>query len=479
MFNLRVELLLPRAIMTRPEDREAAEWPPHPDRVFMALAAAWGESGEDPTAKAALEWLEGLPAPKLGVSVEYAERTRFTTYVPVNDDSSPVGKKGPFGQLSTVPLGRNRQPRSFPAAVPHSPVFHLMWENDAPSHVQSGLADLCRYITYLGHSASPIRIDVVKDATAPTLVPSEKGVPLRVFGHGRLGELKRRYDAGLRPTPSRWQKYDHPMMDEQAGVIHGPFDPGLFAFRIVGGRRWSLESCGLLAMTIRDTLMHRHGGQAPEWLSGHGAEGVSRIDRPAYLPFAFTGDPHADGHILGMAIAVPINFAHTEQLFELLCRHGRNDLDPHSPYLELRVKHPQFGEVGLCLLEYDERPDRLRTLLNLRNSTWTQPSSDWTTVTPISLPLFPRRQLLAEDVVRSAVVEAGYPEPRSIRISASPMLSGVPHARAFHVRHREKRPPRPLIHATIQFDQPIRGPVVIGSGRYMGFGFCRPVGGSK
>ncbi len=80
---------------------------------------------------------------------------------------------------------------------------------------------------------------------------------------------------------------------------------------------------------------------------------------------------------------------------------------------------------------------------------------------------------------KKKLVEAGYPEPRSIRISASPMLSGVPHARAFHVRHREKRPPRPLIHATIQFDQPIRGPVVIGSGRYMGFGFCRPVGGSK
>ena len=25
-----------------------AEWPPHPDRVFMALAAAWFETGEDP-----------------------------------------------------------------------------------------------------------------------------------------------------------------------------------------------------------------------------------------------------------------------------------------------------------------------------------------------------------------------------------------------------------------------------------------------
>ena len=25
----------------------AVEWPPHPDRVYMALVAAWGETGQD------------------------------------------------------------------------------------------------------------------------------------------------------------------------------------------------------------------------------------------------------------------------------------------------------------------------------------------------------------------------------------------------------------------------------------------------
>ena len=27
--------------------KERPEWPPHPDRVFMALAAAWFETGQD------------------------------------------------------------------------------------------------------------------------------------------------------------------------------------------------------------------------------------------------------------------------------------------------------------------------------------------------------------------------------------------------------------------------------------------------
>ena len=45
--------------------KERAEWPPHPDRVFMALAAAWFETGEDTEEHAregdALRWLQALP----------------------------------------------------------------------------------------------------------------------------------------------------------------------------------------------------------------------------------------------------------------------------------------------------------------------------------------------------------------------------------------------------------------------------------
>ena len=55
MFALGIELLMRRAIITRWGDREEPEWPPHPDRVFMAMVAAWGEAGEDAEQRAALE----------------------------------------------------------------------------------------------------------------------------------------------------------------------------------------------------------------------------------------------------------------------------------------------------------------------------------------------------------------------------------------------------------------------------------------
>ena len=60
MFAIGVELLMRRAIITRWDNREEPEWPPHPDRVFMAMVAAWGEAGEDAPQREALEWLERL-----------------------------------------------------------------------------------------------------------------------------------------------------------------------------------------------------------------------------------------------------------------------------------------------------------------------------------------------------------------------------------------------------------------------------------
>ena len=47
------------AARATPDSREA-EWPPHPGRVFMALAAAHFQTGADVRERAALLWLEAL-----------------------------------------------------------------------------------------------------------------------------------------------------------------------------------------------------------------------------------------------------------------------------------------------------------------------------------------------------------------------------------------------------------------------------------
>ena len=478
MIALGVELLMGRAVITRWDNRAEAEWPPHPDRVFMAMVAGWGDTGESADLRAALEWLEDLPAPALAVPLEHSTRTPFTSYVPVNDDSSPVGKKGgSYGAMGSIPIGRNRQPRSFPAVVPDSPTHFLIWDVDVPANLRPALEELCGLVTYLGHSATPVRVWVDDNPPAPTLVPTtgRAAHQLRVSGPGRTAYLKGRYDLGLRPQPARWQGYAPPQAKQDAETENGPFDPGLFVFRQVGGRRFGLEGCGILADAIRRELMRRFGPNAPEWVSGHAADGsVSKLPRPAYLPLGFVEHEHADGHLLGIAVAVPNEFDQTEDLFRLLTKHDHPEHEG-IPYLALEVRNPHFNNevIGTLELELEERPERSRQQ-TLQSRTWIGPACRWATVSPVMLPQFPRRGTTTEDVIARACLDAGYPEPTEVRPQIAPLLRGVPHSKSFHVKPRQGRPPRPLIHAEVTFPVPVRGPVLIGAGRYAGYGVCRP-----
>ncbi len=479
MFALGVELLMGRAVMARPEMREEAEWPPHPDRVFMALVAAWGESGGSTDHRSALVWLEEAGPPELAVPPELSRRASFTSYVPVNDDSLPMGKKTSFAVIGSMPFGRNRQPRSFPAVIPESLVFFMRWGKECPAPVRESLTSLAGLVTYLGHSSTPVRVWATESTPPPTLVPNDKRptMRLRTPGPQRVTNLERWYQAGLRPQSAPWTGYAPPTREPAADVFDEPLDPGLFVFR-ASGRKFGLESCGIVADAIRKELMRRHGPDAPEWLSGHTPDGApSKLPRPAYLPLGFVDAVHADGHLLGIAVAVPRDFAHFEKLFELLTAEQPADAaeDTKAPYLWFRVKNPHFGDnaVGEMELNEEYNGDKSRTY-NLRPSVWIKPAACWTTVTPVMLPHFPRRDLTPEDVIAEACQQSGYPRPVAVRAQLAPLLAGVPHARSFHVKPRQGRPPRPLIHAQLLFDREVRGPVVIGAGRYAGYGFCRP-----
>jgi CRISPR-associated protein Csb2 len=488
MIALGIELLMGRAIISQWDSREAMgrdrepEWPPHPDRVFSALVAAWGEAGEDSAQRVALEWLEGLGPPAIAVPGETSVRSSFTSYVPVNDDSNPIGKKGPFGSMGGFPIGRNRQPRQFPAVIPESSVFFVLWEVDLPANLRPALEQTCGLVTYLGHSASPVRMWVEDRPPKPDLVPDENRgrLRLRVFGPGRLAYLKNRFDAGIRPQPTRWHGYGPPHAEKEKGVGAGPFDPGLFVLRSMeGGRRFGLESCGMIARAIRRELASRYGSNPPDWIIGHAPDGTtSKEPRPVYMPLCFVGHEHSDGHLLGIAVIIPQWFDHTERLFALLAQHDANN--PHEvergvPYLSLRVLNPELSdrEVGRLYLQLDERPESQRPL-TLHSFRWTRASCVWKTITPLILPQFPSAGLTAEEIVFQACVDSAYPAPVAVRVSAAPLLEGVPHALAFGLKSARRRPARPLTHAEIEFPLPVRGPVLVGPGRHSGYGAFLP-----
>ncbi len=180
--------------------KELAEWPPHPDRIFMALASAWFETGQDSAEGAALRWLEGQYPPAIAAS-DACRREILTSFVPVNDTRASKTKPGGSDLdnlkdrgLGLLPEFRSRQPRSFPVAIPHSPIVHLIWSDCFPSEHIAAMDRLLARVTHVGHSASLVQAWVAEHAPAPRWMPTRGWAKhrLRVPHSGRLDSLKQR-----------------------------------------------------------------------------------------------------------------------------------------------------------------------------------------------------------------------------------------------------------------------------------------------
>lgn len=254
MLSIRVDLLTGRYYATAFNDRDRAEWPPHPGRLFSALVSSWAESqdtdaGEpDVDERAVLEWLEGQGAPELTCSTgdQVALRDVHTVFVPVNDASihplldrqyeeliaataematsvdAPKAQakaqrrldkavtkaaeaslreagKSPAGSgpsIDVLPDDRGRQPRTFPCATPLVPTVYFTWPDADPTTEQIAVLDrLLSRVGRLGHSSSFVAVSIAAEAPEPTLVPTDRGdVRLRVPTDGLLNALEEAFE---------------------------------------------------------------------------------------------------------------------------------------------------------------------------------------------------------------------------------------------------------------------------------------------
>ena len=111
MFALELTLLTGRYVATQYNDRRRVEWPPHPARLFSALAAAHF-AVETPCSveREALKWLEALGAPEIAASNtadDAAELARdvVTVFVPVNDTTVVGDLDAEFARLPPCSRG--------------------------------------------------------------------------------------------------------------------------------------------------------------------------------------------------------------------------------------------------------------------------------------------------------------------------------------------------------------------------------------
>lgn len=81
-------------------------------------------------------------------------------------------------------------------------------------------------------------------------------------------------------------------------------------------------------------------------------------------------------------------------------------------------------------------------------------------------------------MLRTACTRIGLPEPEEVFVTNVPPLPGGVHARRWPTLTRkspEKPNPRPHAHAVLRFAEPVRGPVLIGAGRFRGWGLSAPL----
>ena len=126
-----------------------------------------------------------------------------------------------------------------------------------------------------------------------------------------------------------------------------------------------------------------------------------------------------------------------------------------------------------------EMEDRASSPITLRSEVWTHAARRWATVTPIVFDRHPKgsdKERQAEQMVEEACERIGLPHPVDAILSQVSLHIGVPHSRSFPAMRRKSDNGRlQHLHTVVTFPEPVTGPVILGAGRYRGYGLCRPV----
>ncbi|MGI9301664.1 MAG: type I-G CRISPR-associated protein Csb2, partial [Gammaproteobacteria bacterium] len=82
----------------------------------------------------------------------------------------------------------------------------------------------------------------------------------------------------------------------------------------------------------------------------------------------------------------------------------------------------------------------------------------------------------ATESVKDSCQRIGLPRPREVQLHPVSMVQGTPHARDFpHLTRKRDGGRMHHSHAVMRFVAEIMGPVLVGAGRFRGYGLCRPV----
>ncbi len=477
MLTIEIELLTCVYRAGLP-DGSGAEWPPHPERLFSAFVQAWGDGGCDGEERAALQWLERQGAPWIEADEEWTERTAPTVFVPPNDDRGNT--------ITILPDHRRRQARVFRVAVPANTIVRFGWPQASPSELERAALDaLARRVASLGHSSSLVRVALVEvepGSVRRWLASADGSLSLRVPHEGRLARLEEWYKDHERPGGGATARYSAPRLKDEPEPIKSVFGAATewFVFEDAGGFRPDILAFAQVATRVRDSLMALGPQPVPEVLSGHTMGSATTRPHLAIIPLANVGWEHATGDLLGFAVVLPraLEPADRHLVLKALAKFAKIDRggDAHAKL--------NFGNAGVWELQQIAMPVRS----SLKPARYCTSAASWASVTPMLLDRFPDHGDPVEEarLITDACRNIGLPEPIEVEIHKHSAIKGAPSA--YPARGERSRSDwsfpkaakfasRPRRHVVLHFAEHIEGPVILGAGRFYGFGLCLPLSG--
>jgi CRISPR-associated protein Csb2 len=490
------------------------EWPPSPLRLFQALIAAsaarWNQRHRLDYAAPALQWLEVQSRPWIVAAPGIASQKPCLFYVPDNtaDLLVPQFKKG---AVDATPKRTEKIVR--PTHLAGEAVHYLYpLPAEGCSHFEV-LKAAARSITHLGWGIDMVAADaaILSANDADKLsghrwreVPNG-GMPLRVPKAGTLAELLRKHEAFLermtansfRPVPPLTcfdvVRYYSPTAGENepprrplaAFEIHRTLEdrernPGTSRFRAFHPVRRVASVAGMVRHAAASVA--RQMGYDQLWIDehilGHSDEKNGQATTDERLMFLPLPSLTPVG-VSGIRRVVIVGWPGWDGLADLRRRlNGAELIDD------------RLGQPVAVLAQLATTDRSVQAFLG--------PSRTWTTVTPVILPghddpdslrrkyrarltagkasaadqrhLLERLNDRIENLLWKAFEQAGWP-PETLA-GATLEHRGVGWLPRLGLA-REYELPKvhyPRYHVRITFPRPVRGPVVVGAGRYRGLG---------
>ncbi len=444
------------------------EWPPSPARLFAAFVAADGTgercavtNGEE------LNWLEGLAPPNIhacGNIRHNPMRPRFVV---------EAGKPAAGAVMEYIGK-KSAEARPGPKAAMRERKALYTYDIDADAAaVQRNIAALqlrAARIGYLGASDSPVHVRVRTEAPDDAhglmeYTPDPSGdVKLCAPAPGTLAALDAAFEQWTAHGPhisrqhfpllSRKASYKRDDAHADAPLQVGAVIAWLRLDRPVSGRRMRQ-----LTRLFKQAVLSAHEktlgfGEPDPLLHGH-VSADKGYDLARYLALPNVQGNHSDGRIHGLALWLPP---------------GASDgVRAKATAAALAVCRLFDGEI-ISVTATSNMPPANRPW-SAHPDRWTQAGCAWSTATPI---VHERRGDVGLSEVTDWCRHAGYPDPVSFSRSRAPYVNGGLRLAPVEV-HGEDRSGHPYSHFIIRFAKTVRGPVVLGKGRQMGFGLCIPL----